>query len=349
MAYLARGESSSLPMHEESTNLLFPGFCYHENPKQYTATGKKPPWQLSSLHMLKTLWQSLTSSESDSQDKAAVFDRAQVKLLNELFPIGKKLRYYPESHRRIFLRTIVLAYCINNQTLYSHEAIRFGDDGFPKGFEGADGKLVPFAKWETFQLLLPDTTEMEKNLDYFTRADLGRGGQFGKGNIIMLVGDVIDKCVPMLETTVFRHQVMHDGPYADTPTILVTPDLDTLVLADRRKKQRVHCALPASLHYANETAVLPCTLRDFSEVTLCLGVDDAASSMPPLDSKHPVIAEFGFPGETTTYKIRGKVFHSGDHYCVIEIEQLYRDGKFYKVNLMDIVEIKTGLLNLQQS
>ena len=297
--------------------------------------------------LLKTLWQSFTSPNSDSPDQAAVYDCAQVKLLNEHFPIGKKLRYYPESHRRVVLHTFVIAYYINDQAIYSHDAILCGDDGLPRAFLGANGKPVPFARWESFRLLLPDTTEMEKQLDYFTRADLGRGGQFGRGNIITLVGDVVDKCVPMLETTVHGHQEMQDGPYTDTPTILVTPDLDTLVLADRRKKQRVQCAVAATLHYANDSAVFDCTLRDFSELTLCLGVNNAASKMPPLDAKHPVIAEFSLGAVATPYRIRGKMFRRGDDFCVIEIEQLYRDGKFGRINVMDIVEIKSGLLNAQ--
>ena len=295
--------------------------------------------------MLNSLWQNLTSPKSGNSDEAPVFDRGQVKLLIEHFAIGKKLRYFPESHRRIFLRTVVVAYCINDQVLYDHNAILFGDDDLPKGFLGADRKLVPFAKWEVFRLLLPDTTEMEKQLDYGTRAELGRGGQFGKGNIITLVGDVIDKRVPLIETHVHAHQVMHEGPYEDTPTILVTPDFDTLVLADRRKKQRVQCTLAASLHYANETAVFACKLRDFSEVTLCLGPNGAGGKVPALDPKNAVIAEFRVSGEATPYRIRGKVFRRGDDFCVIEVDQLYRDGKFGKIHMMDVVEIKTGLLN----
>lgn len=297
--------------------------------------------------MLKALWQSLTSSNSDSQDEAAVFDRDQVKLFNEHFPIGKKLRYYPESHRQFFFRTIVIAYSINDQVLCAHDAILFDDEGFPTGFRNDDGKVVPFDKWVTFRLLLPDTTEMESRLDYFTRADLGRGGQFCKGNIITLVGDVVDKCVPMLETTVNGHRVMPEGPYADTPAILVTPDLDTLVLADRRKKPRIKCAVAANLHYANDSAVFACTLRDFSELTLCLGINDATSSMPVLNNKQVVTVEFSVDGEGTSYIIRGKVFRFGEDFCVINIEQLYRDSKFAKITLMDIVEIKTALMNLQ--
>ena len=297
--------------------------------------------------MLKALWQSLTSSTSESQDEATVFDRAQVKLFNEHFPIGKKLRYYPENHRQFFFRTIVIAYSINDQVLCAHDAVLFDDEGFPKSFRNDDGKVVPFEKWETFRLLLPDTTEMESRLDYFTRADLGRGGQFCKGNIITLVGDVVNKCVPMLETTVNGHRVMPEGPYADTPAILVTPDLDTLVLADRRKKPRVKCTVAANLHYANDSAVFACTLRDFSELTLCLGTNDAKNSMPPLNSQQVVTVEFSVDGEGTIYKIRGKVFRFGEDFCVVSIEQLYRDGKFAKIILMDIVEIKTGLMNMQ--
>lgn len=287
------------------------------------------------------------SSDTDSQDEAGVFDRTQMKLFHEHFPIGKKLRYYPENHRQFFFRTIVIAYSINDQVLCAHDAIHLDDEGFPKSFRNDAGKEVPFEKWETFRLLLPDTTEMESKLDYFTRADLGRGGQFCKGNIITLVGDIVDKCVPMLETTVNGHRVMPEGPYADTPAILVTPDLDTLVLADRRKKPRVKCSVAANLHYANDSAVFACTLRDFSEPTLCLGINDANSSMPALNNKQVVTVEFSVDEEGMTYIIRGKVFRFGEDFCVVGIEQLYRDGKFAKITLMDIVEIKTALMNME--
>lgn len=301
--------------------------------------------------MLNALWQGLTSPKSDNHVEASAFDSAQVKLLVEHFPIGKKLRYFPESQRRIFLRTVVIAYCINDEVIYANDSILFGDDGLPRGFQAADGKVVPLAKWDVFRLLLPDTTEMEKQLDYTTRAELGRGGQFGKGNIITLVGDVVDQHVPLVETSVHAHKMMQEGPYADTPTILVTPDFDSLVLADRRKKKRVPCAVRASVHYANETAVFSCKLRDFSEATLCVGPNGAGSKMPSFEPRATVIAEFGVPGgvpgEATNYRIRGKVFRRGDEFCVIETDQLYRDGKFNKIHMMDIVEIKTGLLNVQ--
>jgi len=267
--------------------------------------------------------------------------------LFEHFPIGKKIRYYPENFSRIFFNTVVIAYRIDNHYLYTRDAIICGPDGAPKGLRRDDGKLVPLQSWTSFSMLVPDTTELEKTLDYFTRADLGRGGQFGRGNIITLVGTVIDKCVPLLETTVEKRQILHDGPYAETQTVLISPDLDTLVLADRRKKQRVACTIPAYLFYAKESAFCLCVMRDFSELTMCLGKDSLGENIPELGCRHSVVVQFSLGSEGKIYRIRGSVFRRGDEFCVVEIEQIDRDGRFDKIRTVDIIEIKTALLNEQ--
>jgi hypothetical protein len=37
--------------------------------------------------------------------------------------------------------------------------------------------------------MVPDTTDMERSLDYVRRASLGRNGQFVRGNAITLISD----------------------------------------------------------------------------------------------------------------------------------------------------------------
>jgi hypothetical protein len=46
-----------------------------------------------------------------------------------------------------------------------------------------------------------------------------------------------------------------------------------------------------------------------------------------------------------TYSIRGTVLRRASDSCVIGLEALYKDRAFAPFNLMDSLELKTGLLN----
>ena len=70
-------------------------------------------------------------SEKDSGSEAtqATLKISAIKTLIEFFPIGKKLRYYPEFHTDIVLDTIIVAYCVNGHFVYSLDAIEFDAEG----------------------------------------------------------------------------------------------------------------------------------------------------------------------------------------------------------------------------
>jgi hypothetical protein len=135
------------------------------------------------------------------------------------------------------------------------------------------------------------------------------------------------------------------GPYADSSTILLTPDFDSLTLADKRQKQRVQTSTPADLHFAADTAGFRCELADFSELMLRLNVRNASEIMPDMATEAVVMVDFQMGDVANSYRIRGKVFRRADDFCVIKLEQIYRNGTFEKIKMMDIIEIKTGLLN----
>lgn len=58
--------------------------------------------------------------------------------------------------------TIIIAYRVNDQFIYSRDSVLVDGDGFPTGFQLAAKKTLPVAKLEKFQLLLPDTTEAKR-------------------------------------------------------------------------------------------------------------------------------------------------------------------------------------------
>jgi hypothetical protein len=284
------------------------------------------------------------TSDSESR-RASAFDPAQLKMLANYFPIGRKLRYYPEYQREIVFQTIVIAYRVNDQFIYSRDAVLTNADGVPTGFALADKKNLALEKLTKFQILVPDTTDMERTLDYFTRAELGRAGQFRQGNAITLVAETSERGIPTVDTKVDRRQTMTVGPYADSSTILLTPDFDSLTLADKRQKQRVQTATPAELHFAADTPGFRCELADFSELMLRLNVRNGSEIMPAMTPEAVVMVDFQMGDAANVYRIRGKVFRRADDFCVIKLEHLYKNGTFEKIKMMDIIEIKTGLLN----
>lgn len=290
---------------------------------------------------------SRSKSSSEEENRRGAYDPAKLKMLVSYFPIGKKLRYYPEYQREIVFHTIVIAYRVNEQFIYSRDAVQVDADGVPTGFVLPDTKTLPVEKLTKFQLLVPDTTEMERTLDYFTRAELGRAGQFRQGNTITLVAETGDRGIPTVDNKVDRRQIMKVGPYADSSTILLTPEFHSLTIADKRQKQRVQAAIRADLYYVVDTPPLRCVLADFSEVSLRLNVPAGGQAMPALVPDETVVVDFDFGDIASTYRIRGKLFRRADDYCVIKIEQLYKDGEFERIKMMDIIEIKTGLLNLK--
>lgn len=295
--------------------------------------------------MFKTLWNNLNSPKAQVGKESVTFDRDQLKTLVEHFSIGKKLRYFPEYQREIVFSTIIIAYRVNNQFIYSRDALVFDAAGFPTGFQIEGKQILPLEQLERFQLLLPDTSDMEMTLDYITRAELGRAGQFRPGNAITLVIETEERSQPTIDTIVDRRQTMSSGPYEGSSTILVTPDFASLLLADKRRKQRVAAAIRADLYLAGDAPAYACLLGDFSERSLRLRVGAAGQSMPPMEAEQKVVVEFAPESVETPCRLRGKVFRRADDFCVIQIDDIYQSGAFRKIKPMDIIEITTGLLN----
>ena len=297
--------------------------------------------------MLDKLWKGRGSAKAADKKnaKTSSLDRGKLKQFATYFPIGRKLLYYPEYHQKAVLHTLVIGYRVNERLIYANDAVLLDGQGHPAGFRLDGGEILPAEKLASFEILVPDTSEMERKLDYVTRAALGPAGQFRKGNTITLVAENVERCLPSVDTVVERRQVMEEGPYAGSATILLAPDFATLKVVDKRRHQRVAAALWADLYFAKDTPPFRCVLRDFSENSLRLSVSDDGRPMPALKPGGPVVVEFDFGSIETTYRIRGKTMRGEGDFCVVQVEQLYRDGDFERIRMMDAIEIKTRLLN----
>jgi hypothetical protein len=297
--------------------------------------------------MIKLLWNNTAPQKGDAPPREAAPDAESMRLLCEHFSIGRKIRYYPEYQRDIVFQTIVIAYRLNEHYIYSREAIRFDANGQPVAFQVGEKKtILTLDRVKRLQIMVPDTSDMERSLDYVRRANLGRNGQFVRGNAITLIADTCQRGIPSLETQVDSRLRPKDGPYMDNPMVLLKPDLDTLRIVDQRKNARVQGELPVHLYLQEDAPPHGCLLGDFSDMSMRLRAGPGMKAMPDMQANDKVVVVFSFGDAASTYRIRGSVFRIKPDSCVIKFRQLYKDGEFSPIRMMDILEIKTGLLNL---
>ena len=295
--------------------------------------------------MFKLPWKQSRPAPGARGEADAALSRETLEMLDEHFPIGRKVRYYPEYQRDIVFDTIIIAYRVNDHAIYARESILRDPDGTPCAFAVGERKnRLPLEKVKRLQLMVPDTTDMERTLDYVRRANLGRNGQFVRGNTITLIADTCRSGVPTVETQVDSRARMKDGPYLDNPMILLRPDLDTLAIADQRQKARLQSQAPVNLYHGEEGPSVRCILGDFSDVSLRLQAAPG-QALPPMKANDKVVVVLNLGSVARTYRIKGTVFRSGAESCVVKLKQLYHDGEFANIKLMDVLEIKTGLLN----
>lgn len=298
--------------------------------------------------MFKLIW----SNNRAERNRAAAEpepapDAKQLRMLAEHFPIGRKIRYFPEFQRDIVFQTIIIAYGVNDHLVYSREAIRRDADGLPTAFMVDDRKTpLKLEQVRKFQLMVPDTTDMERSLDYIRRASLGRNGQFVRGNTITLIAETCHRGIPSLDTQVDSRIKLKDGPYLDNQMVLLRPDFDTLRIADQRQKARVRSDLPVNLYVKEDAPPVACILGDFSDVSMRLATRPGQPGLPALRVNDKVTVVLNLGDATRTYRIRGVVFRAAADGCVVKLRQLYKDGDFSPIKTMDVLEIKTELLNL---
>ncbi|MDR0441548.1 MAG: PilZ domain-containing protein [Candidatus Accumulibacter sp.] len=272
-------------------------------------------------------------------------DLARIGTLIEFFPIGKKLRYYPEFHQDIILDTLVVAYRVNDSFIYSMDSIETDRDRLPAFFRANDGRVrLPAAALKTFHLLVPDTSHQEMKLDYLRRAQIGRNGQFSVGNYISLISNAGMKGVSTIDTEVVRQIVLRDGPYAHMNLILLTPDFASLSVADQRKKPRAKTSVPVTLVLPAEDYTGNGTIVDVSDAQLRILLDERGVA-PAFQAGDAMILDILLGETERRHSVKGSVVRCSAETCVIELDGRIHEGRLIPFTPLDLLELKAGLLN----
>lgn len=273
-------------------------------------------------------------------------DTAKLKALTEFFPIGKKLRYYPDSQLDVVFDTIIVAYCVNDRFIYSRDAIETDSNDNPSTFVIGDERIeLPVDQIQQLQLLVPDTSDMEGTLDYDRRVIIGRSRQFLKGNAITLIANAGARGVATLSTQVAEHVTIKEGPFTNSKMILLNPKLDTFSVTDQLHKSRGKTHVPVALYSKKDEPPYPCVLSDFSESSVGLRSNENQHSMPPMEQDDAVTIVINLGEAAKTYTIKGRILRRSTDSCVIRLEELFKDHEFSHFNLLDSLELKTSLLN----
>ena len=273
-------------------------------------------------------------------------DLGRMRTLIEFFPIGKKLRYYPEFNKDIVLDTLVVGYAVNHHFIYAMESIEVDPDGTPVSFHAEDmGTRIPVAGIRQFQLLVPDTSDLEKKLDYQRRAQLSRHGQFSPGNSISLVSNAGMKGISTVDTEVAKQVVLHDGPYAQMNMVLLTPELNTLSVTDQRRKPRTRTSVPATLLLPAAEFSGPCTIVDIADAELRIRLEGSNLTTPPRHKGDPILLDIQLGEAERHYSLKGSIIRSSPETCVVRLEGQIRDRRLESFAPLDLLELKAGLLN----
>jgi len=257
------------------------------------------------------------------------------------FPIGTSVRYYPEFKKNIQLDTVIIGYMVNNIPLFSAQDI------VCEG-EGAAARL--FLRHEkkpsrvtSLSIIIPAENRGVGHLDYVRREELERTGGLTRGNNITLMAHMNQGKTPLIQTTVTKNTLVKEGPFANTPIAVLDVDATSLLLTDQRAHQRLQVQVPAQINLDND-APLNCTMADFSDHSVRLRAE-AGWPANILAGRHLTLA-FRLPSRDHDTVLRGEIFRVDYNDLVLMLEDIQRDGQCRRLEVIDVLEIKSKLLQL---
>lgn len=285
----------------------------------------------------------------DSEDASAPGQPVSLSKLIELiryFPLGEKLRYYPEYQKESALETIILGYGINDLFIFSPLGIRHQQDDDQISLHVLnDGEDRPVKKVEKFSLLIPFNREDDTKRDYQRRAELGPRGPFRRHNVITLLACSRGGILSHLDTVVRRTVPLKEGIYAGHEVVMLDVMPESLTLSDQRQHYRLKTNLPVTLSL-REGGTYPCTLLDFSEESVQLQFDRLHDELDNLSEwrRLTLRLDVANSGQTKMFALDGTMYRKTGDRLVIKLQGIYKGGNLVNLGLVDILDIKASLL-----
>jgi len=286
-----------------------------------------------------------TESRGNARAMTEPLSIAKLTELFRYFPLGEKMRYYPEFQKEGALETLVLGYSVNGQFVFSPVDIGCQQEGERDVLRlVVDGQESLIPEVERFSLLIPFNQEDENKRDYGRRAELGPRGPFRRHNSITLLACSSGGTLSQLDTEVDKVLPLTDGIYAGHEVVVLDVLPGSLKMTDQRQHYRLQTELPASLSI-REGETHPCTLLDLSEGSVRVQFAEMTADIMALTEFRRLKLSFNVDvdGNGKAYALDGVMYRKTDDRLVMKLQGIYKDGKVEPLGLVDILDIKASL------
>ncbi len=288
----------------------------------------------------------LFAKPSKTNVKAALrgLDAGAVCAVLEQFPIGSALHYYPEFNKALQLETVILGYQINKHDVYSARDVVCENHAAEARVLLRDtGRPLRVSR---LGIIIPEQNRGVGHLNYAQREALERSGDSADGNHLTLLGAVSRGVRPVLQTTVRKHQRINAGPFTDTPVVVLDVHVDSLQQIDQRAHERLQLQVPARIELGKGMS-LEGTLADIAERSVRLRT--AAGWPIDIVTGWTLSVSVRLPGAERDTVLGGEVFRVDYNDLVLKLTEIERDGLRRRIGGIDVLEIKSRLLQLPVS
>lgn len=269
------------------------------------------------------------------------------------FPVGSRVHYYPEYRKEIVLESVVIAYAINGDYIYSAHGLNCDEKSGALTFE-EQGARKSYTKIKSFNIIVPVFTQSEAKLDYVRREELLKVGGLVAGNTITLMAEQQSGQVPVLDTMVQKRSVLKEGYYANQTVALLEVNAASLLLTDQRAHLRLQTNIPAQLRVTRrgEYKELSGVMVDFSDISLRLVV--ATNPAPDaeavkLKESDDLFISFNLPGRSEQIVLLGEIFRIEGDAVVVMLKGMVEKGQVARLGQIEILKIKANLLQHGQA
>ena len=295
--------------------------------------------------MLNFLKKSLglgAQTAANQADKPGI-DCRDIYHLMRYFPIGVKLRYYPEYRKNIIMDTVLVAYWINGELVYATQGATFNNGVLVFNDRGSHKSYTDI---RSFRFVVPIFKDEENKLDYNKREELEQLGGMVRGNTVTLMAEKTDGQIPVLDAEVDKCALLEGGLYANQRVALLDLDASSLSLTDQRAHLRLQTNVPVSLQISDkgQPRLISCRMMDFSDCSLRVTIDPELLVDGQPQEGDDLIVSFHLPNCPDMISIAAKVYRVMGDSIVMMFTGKADKGRMQALSQIDILNVKANLL-----
>ncbi len=287
----------------------------------------------------------LFGKQKPNSDEHLGLDAKKIAACLPYYKIGEKVRYNPEFKRDIVLNSIIMAYAINGHMLYSKNDFRIEETNENTFFYiQIDGKEERINKITSFYFVIPEQSGEESKLDVIRRSELGPDGPFRPRNSITLIGNMMEKGVPRMDTSVYRAILLKGGYYSNYRVVLLDLEINTLEFLERRTHYRLQIDIPVTIAFKNKTHPIACRLVDFSEESIQISFPNSDPNLEHMVLNRQLYIDIDLEQDNRHANMIGTIYRKGTDTAVIMLNKIEKNDVYTALTLLDVLDIKTALL-----